>query len=224
MCCSVCPDHGTEETREEAQVEGGCEVIDSSDSQCDDSFEGESVESESDESDDNDSLYIPTPSCQDKVHHMDVPNKLDFIPLPQLVNILELMNNLWAPGCTGSVVPVHFDSLGLGGTFSVTCCCDRCFKGMAFDTSMKHESLYSTTTAVGMSVQIAFIIVGCTHAVYYKTLKLALGIDGVSMSIFMNKIRCMYPVVKAMLDGICEAAKKEIKINLQTSSSHGNVQ
>ena len=136
-----------------------------------DEFEGNS------ESNDNDSLYIPTPICQDKVHPLNLPNKLGLIALPQSG---KLMNNLWGCkilGCTGNIVPVHVDSQGLGGTFSVTCCCDGCFESMAFDTSMKHEKLYGTTTAVGMSVQIAFIIVGCTHTFYCKTLKLALSID-----------------------------------------------
>ena len=46
------------------------------------------------------------------------------------------------------------------------------------------------------------------HAVYYKTLKLALGIQAVSAPVF---IESMYPIVKSMLDKVCEAAKQEMK-------------
>ena len=43
-----------------------------------------------------------------------------------------------------------------------------------------------------MAVQVAFIVAGCTHATYYRALKLEL----------------MYPVVKGMVDKLCEEAKK----------------
>ena len=49
------------------------------------------------------------------------------------------------------------------------------------------------------------------HAVYYKTLKLALGIQAVSAPVFMGTIESMYPIVKSMLDKVCEAAKQEMK-------------
>ena len=49
---------------------------------------------------------------------------------------------------------------------------------VVFDTCVKNEKLHGNTNAVGMCVQIAFIIAGSTHAVYYKTLKYALGING----------------------------------------------
>ena len=34
LMCSVCPGNGTEETREESKVEGECEFVDSSESEC----------------------------------------------------------------------------------------------------------------------------------------------------------------------------------------------
>ena len=64
---------------------------------------------------------------------------------------------------------------------------------------------------VGMAVQVAFIVAGCTHATYYRALKLALGIDAVSAPTFMYTIELMYPVVKEMVDEMCEEAKKEMK-------------
>ena len=62
-----------------------------------------------------------------------------------------------------------------------------------------------------MCVQVAFIIASSTDAVYYKTLKHALGIEAVGEHAFMDTIRYMFPVVKSMLDAICEAAKLEMK-------------
>ena len=72
---SVCPGNGTEETREESKVEGECEFVDSSESECDDDFEGESGSSCESESNANDSLYIPTPIREEKTRPIDLANK-----------------------------------------------------------------------------------------------------------------------------------------------------
>ena len=79
-------------------------------------------------------------------------------------------------------------------------------KGAVFETHSKQ-----TGTIISMCVQVAFIIASSTHAVYYKTLKLALGIQAVSAPVFMGTIESMYPIVKSMLDKVCEAAKHEMK-------------
>ena len=60
-------------------------------------------------------------------------------------------------------------------------------------------------------VQVAFIVAGCTHAVYYKILKSALGIDAISEPVFMDTIYSMYPIVQSMLDEMCETAKQQMK-------------
>ena len=212
---SVCPaDDGTEVCRGESlqsvSGENECEFVDSC-TECNDSFEGESGDSWESEPETNDSLYIPTPKRQDKVRPMDLPNKLGFIALPQLGRFLEMVNTIRGcktPGCMGNLVPVSVDSQGLGGSFSISCYCDGCsLKGAVFETSMKHEGECGSTNAVKMCVQVAFIIAGSTHAVYYKTLKHALGIEAVGEHAFMDTIHYMFPVVKSMLDAICEAAK-----------------
>ena len=71
---------------------------------------------------------------------------------------------------------------------------------------------------INVCVQVAFIVAGCTHALYYKTLKLVLGIQAVGSPHFMGLIENMYPIVTSMLD---EAAKQEMK---GTSWGRGNVQ
>ena len=60
---------------------------------------------------------------------------------------------------------------GLGGAISVSFCCDGCsMKGAMFETHVSHEN----SNSISMCVQVAFIVAGSTHAVYYKTLKNAL--------------------------------------------------
>ena len=54
---------------------------------------------------------------------------------------------------------------------------------MVYDTCVKNDKLRGNTNAVGMCVQMSFIIAGSTHAVYYKTLKYAIGINAVSMDV-----------------------------------------
>ena len=64
-----------------------------------------------------------------------------------------------------------------------------------------------TKDIVSKCVQIAFIVAGSAYMGYYKTLKHA-GIDVVGGNAFVDN---MYPIVKSMLDEICEAAKQETK-------------
>ena len=65
-----------------------------------------------------------------------------------------------------------------------------------------HVSQCENSNAISMCVQVAFIIAGSTQAVYYKTLKNALGIEAVSGP---------QDNVKSILDEVCEAAKQEMK-------------
>ena len=64
---------------------------------------------------------------------------------------------------------------------------------------------------ISTCVQVAFLCAGITHAVYYKTLKNALGIEAVSAPAFMDTIHSMHPIVKSMLDDVCETTKQEMK-------------
>ena len=58
-------------------------------------------------------------------------------------------------------------------------------KGAVLETYSKHKEGANT---ISRCVQVAFIIAGCTHAVYHKMLKLALGIQAVNRSIFLKTI------------------------------------
>ena len=146
------------------------------------------------------------------VSPIDLPNVLGFIELPQLEHFLAAVNTIRScvtPGCKGNLHPVGVKCRGLGGGISVSCCCDGCgMKGAMFDT---HSRQVGNTNTVSMCVQVAFIVAGSTHASYYKTLKHALGIEAVSEPVFTDTIYAMYPVVKSMLDAVCEAAKQEMR-------------
>ena len=125
----------------------------------------------------DDSLFIPTPDrrgmAQGKPSPIDLPNKLCFIPLPQLGKCLDSINELRScntPGCRGDLAPISVKSQGLGGGVSVSVCCTGCgIKGTMFET---HVNGPGNTNVVSKCVQVAFIVAGCTRAVYYKILKM----------------------------------------------------
>ena len=64
---------------------------------------------------------------------------------------------------------------------------------------------------LSVCVQVAFIMAGSTHAVYAKTLSNALGMNTVSSEAYLKTIERMHPVVKDVLDRMCEIAKKDMK-------------
>ena len=114
------------------------------------------------------------------------------------------------PGCSGVLVPSSVKKSGLGGAVSITFSCSRCLlHHIPFESSMKFQSF--NTTKVGAAVQVAFVVAGCTHATYCKALKYALGIDAVGADTFMSTIVKMYPVVKQMVDEMCEEAKSDMR-------------
>ena len=133
--------------------------------------------------------------------------------LSQLDKFMEQVNSIRScitPQCSGILIPVHVRSTGLGGAISVSYTCSGCASHSAlFETSSKYE--LTNTSEISVAVQVAFIVAGCTHATYWKTLKHALGIDAVHMSAFLSTIERIYPVVKQMVDEMCDKAKQEMK-------------
>ena len=107
------------------------------------------------------------------------------------------------PGCDGNLA---VKSTGMGGGLSVCFGCDGCKVKLALFTRYENEPAYNNDISV--SVQVAFILAGSTHTTYCKTLQNALGMKTVNANVFYET---MYPVVKAMLDDLCEVAKREMK-------------
>ena len=115
------------------------------------------------------------------------------------------------PGCLGKLVPIRVESPGLGGAISINCLCNGCkCKGVVFKSGYPYN-MAPRTNEISMSVQLAFIIAGCTHATDYKTLQHAIGIKAVSSSAFIATIERAHPIVTSMVDEVCEEAKKQMK-------------
>ena len=163
------------------------------------------------------SLYVPTPQRKVRENIIKnvemVPSNVCFMDLNQLDKFIKQVNQIRCcatPGCKGALCPVHVKSVGLGGAISNTYACNGCASQWAlFKTSSKYE--LGGGTEICVAAQVAFIISGCTHVTYYKVLKHALGIEAVSWSTFQSTIKRMYPVVKEMVDKMCDDAKDDMR-------------
>ena len=166
-------------------------------------------------SENTDSLYLPTPqrNWAENVKPITVPKKLFVGSLTEVDTFIKMINEIRCcvtPGCKGQLVPLSFDTKGLGGAVKIYYGCDGCDTSpVCFESSLKSESL--TSSEIGAAIQVGFIISGCMHATYCKVLKLSLGLDSVCWDSFYSTITRMYPVVKEMVDEMCEEAKEEMK-------------
>ena len=144
----------------------------------------------------DDSLYLPTPErmVRDNIrmHAAIVPHKVCFLDLTRLDEFIKQLNHIRAcatPGCKGELIPVHINSAGQGGAVTMRYTCNGCINQAAvLETSSRYE--LGNGSEVSIAVQVAFLIAGCTHATYYKTLKHALGIDAVNWYNFSLPLRC----------------------------------
>ena len=135
------------------------------------------------------SLYIPTPERPRKVERsILLPNRLCLIELSKLGNFINTVNEIrsWTtPGCKGNLAPVAVKCRSLEGAIAVRYSCDGCnLKGATLETHSKCETVLASSNTLSVSLQVAFIIAGCTHATYCKTLSHSLGIDPVSAPTF----------------------------------------
>ena len=102
-----------------------------------------------------------------------IPNRVGFVRLSQIGVFFNKIRGCKTQGCDGNLVPVAVKSTGLGGGLSVFFGCDGCKVKLAiFESFTKYEHGPARNSAC---VQVAFIVAGCTHAVYCKTLQNALG-------------------------------------------------
>ena len=81
-----------------------------------------------------------------------------------------------------------------------------------FETYSKYKH-GKRTNCISLSVQVAFIMAGSTHAVYAKTLTHALGMKTVNRVTYLKTIKHMYAFVKEVLDRMCEIANTDMKAN-----------
>ena len=106
-----------------------------------------------------------------------IPNQVGFVRLSQIGVFVDSINKIRGcktQGCDGNLVPVAVKSTRLGGGLSG---CDGCkVKSVIFP---KYEHGPAHNNDISVSVQVAFTVAGCTHAVYCKTLQNALGMNTV---------------------------------------------
>ena len=170
------------------------------------------------------SVYLPTPERRTNAWLSKVrddtdctlANKIVFMDLSQLDKFVKSINKTRGcktPNCRGNLVPVRVKSTGLGGAVSISYMCSGCVtQNVMLDTKFTSN----ICSEISVSIQVAFIVAGCTHATYTRALKHALGIDTVNMDTFLKTIQRMYPVVKGFLDEMCDAAKDEMKQMVQS--------
>ena len=110
--------------------------------------------------------------------------RLCFIELSHLDSFVSTVNQIrtcTTSGCKGNLAPVAVKCRGLGGAVTVRYSCDGCgLKGATFEAHSKCETMLASSNTISVSLQVAFIIAGCTHTTYYKALSHSLGIDTVS--------------------------------------------
>lgn len=64
---------------------------------------------------------------------------------------------------------------------------------------------------VSLALGLCFLIWGHGYPIYHKVLRLGLGMQTLAYKNFFNIIRIAHPVVKSILDEICEMGKSEMK-------------
>ena len=107
-----------------------------------------------------------------------IPNRVGFVRLSQIGVFVDSIRGCKTQGCDGNLVPVAVKSTRLGGGLSVFIGCDGCKVKLAiFESFTKYEHGPARNNDISVSVQVAFIVAGCTHAVYCKTLQNALGMN-----------------------------------------------
>ena len=145
---------------------------------------------------------------------IDMPNDICFLELSQLEEFVDSINRITScktSECEGKLVAMSIKSDGLGGGLCIRFGCNGCHSKQAeFITYSKYEAAQETNT-ISLSVQVAFILAGCTHDVYTMVLSHVLGMKTVNKKAYMNTIEHVYPIVKDALDNVCKVAKDEMK-------------
>jgi hypothetical protein len=114
------------------------------------------------------------------------------------------------PDCEGILVPSLVERVGLGGGVKVTYSCNGCQdKNLHFNSST--YVLESRRSVVSLSVAVAFVLSGNTHAGYHKALARGLGIPVLSRRSYYEAIKTLYKPIKDILDDICAKSKQEMQ-------------
>ena len=110
----------------------------------------------------------------------------------------------------GKLIPVGLQEKGLGGAVKVQLACSGC--GTRLDYSSSQIALMSSRrNCVSLATALCFVVYGHGYSMYYKVLKMGLGIDVLASSNFYKVIELAYPHVKTVLDSMCAKAKEHMQ-------------
>ena len=110
---------------------------------------------------------------------------MDTAELDKFVTVINEIRGCKTPNCKGKLIPVEVKSKGLGGALDIKYVCDGCqLRGANFITCAMSKLI--NHSEISLCIQVAFIIAGCSHATYYKTLQHSLGIAAASMPVFID--------------------------------------
>ena len=122
MSCISC--HSLDSSHSEEPAASGVDSMEESSDECWDSESDVSVS-------DTDSDDVPTPErpVAIKVSRTDLPNEVTIMEVSQLEKFVESINKVRrfvTPHCVGELIPVKFNSSGLGGAISLSYACSVC--------------------------------------------------------------------------------------------------
>lgn len=170
-----------------------------------------------DESCNDDSDYEPVDIGNDESDSPD-SNGLFVGELRKFHDFIASVNSNSAcmtPGCVGKLVCYSLKRSKLGGAVDMNFKCNGCNnRNITFQSSSKYKPTMgrSQQTTVGFMLQVAFMIGGCTYAMYQRVLKYGLGLYCCTKTTFSSTIRKLLPSVTSILDSQCEMVKNDMKV------------
>ncbi len=127
---------------------------------------------------------------------------LDLSQLDKFVERLDAIRQYPEPACRGNLVPTSVKRR-IGGAATITYNCDGCRgQELTLDTCKVQED--GRNSEITRALHVGFIISGCTFTTYTKVLRYSLGIQSTYDDRFRETIRIMHPVVKEMVDEMCQ--------------------
>ena len=130
--------------------------------------------------------------------------------LQQFIDQINATTEYYTPECTGKLIPINVNFLGLGGCVVITFKCSGCAERMIGLTSSVNVA-FSHLLACNLAVQVTFIASGSMHSQYNKVLNQGLRMAAVTTKIFYETIKLLHPIVNTMVTEMCEMAKSEMK-------------
>ena len=161
----------------------------------------------SSDSEDTEHFLTPT-TVHPRLPAISLSNKCYVTEIRQIDGFIQSHAVCKRPGCRGKLIPVQEDNKRMGGAVRVTYRCRKCSKRFLFGSCSNNPK--TTQNSTSKAKQVAFITAGCTHATYAKVLVI-LGMNPASKKAFMKTLEEMHPVVKNMVNEMCECEKERMK-------------